>query len=174
MHRSTCRWPLSLPLLAVYLWSHCLTLGIMRGLSQTSSWSGPSEELSRNWGAICISTSHSHFIDTRLIIKIVPCLISQTILGTILRQHSICSLLMLLLLLNTILLRIVLSLLMHLESFFASTAYQLCSLMVYLHLYSSCTSLRNWWLKCLMRLYCTRFGSLLFCFARQSCWGLVL
>lgn len=157
MHWPRGRWPLPLSLLAVKLRSHCLyhlSLGIVRGLYETNSRPSSSYEFSWYWRSVGISTSHAHFIASgaaiwhrRLIIHILTSLVDQAVLRTILREDRICCLLVLLLLLHTILLRIILSLLMHLESLLTAAAYQLCSLVVYLHLYSSCISLRNRWLE---------------------------
>ena len=178
MHRSRGRWPLPLSLLAVKLRSHCLYhlgLSIVGGLRQTNSRPSSSYELSWYRRSVGISTSHTHFVTSsatirhrRLVIHVLACLVHQAVLCTILRQDRIRSLLVLLLLLHTILLRIVLSLLMHLESLFTATAYQLCSLMVYLHLYSIRISLGNRWLEGCMWLQSGWLWSLLFwCLVRE-------
>lgn len=185
MHRSRGRWPLPLSLLAVKLRSHCLyhlSLSIVGGLHQTNSRPSSSYELSWYWRSVGISTSHAHFVagsaavwQRRLVIHVLASLVDQAVLCTILRQDRIRSLLVLLLLLHTILLRIVLSLLVHLESLLTATAYQLCSLMVYLHLYSIRISLRNRRLEGWMWLQSAWLCSLLFwCLIGECSWWFML
>lgn len=172
MHRSSGRWPLPLSLLAVQLRSHCLyhlSLSIVRGLCQANSRPSSSYEFTWYWRSVGISPSHAHFVaggaaiwHRGLIIHVLTGLVGQAVLCAVLWQDRIRCLLVLLLLLHTILFRIILPLLVHLESLLTAAAYQLCSLMVYLHLYSSRISLRNWWLESWVWLHGAWFCTLLF------------